>query len=457
MKTLKEHLQALLDTRESKREEMKKLTEKTIEENRTMDGAEAEQFEKLRGEIKKLDDEITRLKEVQEMDAKTAAPVEAETKAAPQSTVPYSGSIAAQPKEKLEPGIGFARAARCLALGFLEHRNPAEIAAERYGQNSSIAKTATHLTTKAVDPARTYNQTWAGALVRDANVQAFLEYLRPRTLVGQFGQNGIPGMRRVPFRSEIIVQTRAPYAWWTAEGAQKNVTDAGFSKTRLEAHKIASITVATMEMVRDSDPSIDELLRDELARAVIEQMDSTFLDPAANATSFRPASLLNGITATDAGGGVDADSVRSDVGLIMNKFIANRNQLGGAVFIMGSKLAYALAMMFTLGNREFPNVEISGGKLAGIPVIVSDYVPDGIVALVYAPGILYADGEVELAMSTEASLKMVNVSSEQAEFTSLWQNNLVAFRAEKRVTWMRGRNTFVEYLTGVKWGDPATP
>lgn len=451
MKTIQEHLAALKDAREEKHEEMKKLTQKTIDENRTMDGAEAEAFEKLRVEIKKIDDELERLSCLDAMDKKTAAPVTDSVADGAKSVM--SASVPAQPKEKLEPGIGFARAARCLALGFLEHRNPAEIAAERYGENSSVTKTATHLMTKAIEPARTYNSVWAGALVADNNVQAFLEYLRPRTLVGQFGQNGIPALRRVPFRSDIIVQTRAPYAWWTAEGAQKNVTDAGFSKARLEAHKIASITVATMEMVRDSDPSIDELLRDELARAVIEQMDSTFLDPASTATSFRPASLLNGITETAAGGGTDADAVRADIALIMNKFIANKNQLGGAVFIMGSKLAYALAMMFTLGNREFPNVEISGGKLAGIPVIVSDYVPDGVVALVYAPGILYADGEVELAMSTEASLKMVNVSSEQAELTSLWQHNLVAFRAEKRVTWLRGRNTFVEYLTGVAWGS----
>lgn len=453
MKTIQEHLAALKDAREEKHEEMKKLTQKTIDENRTMDGAEAEAFEKLRVEIKKIDDELERLSALDAMDKKSAAPV---TDSVPESVkAAMSASVPAQPREKLEPGIGFARAAKCLALGFLEHRNPVEIAVERYGESNPITKTARKLTTKAaVVPASTTNSEWAGALVHDANVAGFLEYLRPRTLVGQFGQNGIPDLRRVPFRAPIIVQTQKTNANWSGQGKQKIVTQAGWSQVKLEPHKIASISVATMELVRDSDPGVDTLLRDDLARAVIERMDISFLRPDLTPETYRPGSILNGVAETAASGGTDADAVRQDIGLIVNKFLAANNNLSGAVFIMGSKLAYALAMMFTLGNREFPNIELSGGKLAGIPTIVSDYVPDGIVALVSAPDILYADnGDVELAMSTEASLRMSDSSEANAEMVSMWQNNLVAFRAEKRVSWMRSPRECVEYLTGVAWGS----
>ena len=452
MKTIQEHLAALKDAREEKHAELKKISEKAMEENRTMDGAEAEAFEKLRAEIKKIDAEVERLGVLESMDVKTAKPVTNDVSAEKTMTM---AAVPAQPKEKMEPGIGFARAAKCLALGFLEHRNPVEIAAERYGDGSSITKTARFLATKAAVPAATTTDPeWAGALVHDRNVAGFLEYLRPRTLVGQFGQNGIPALRQVPFRAPLIVQTQKANANWSGEGKQKIVVKAGWRQVKVEPHKIAAITVATMELVRDSDPSVDTLLRDELARAVIERMDIAFLRPDLTPETYRPGSILNGIAETPASGGTDADAVRNDIGLIVNKFLAANNQLGGAVFLMGSKLAYALAMMFTLGNREFPNIEISGGKLAGIPTIVSDYVPDGIVALVSAPDILYADdGGVELAMSTEASLKMVENSGEAAEMVSMWQNNLVAFRAEKRVSWMRSPRQCVEYLTGVAWGQ----
>ena len=454
MKTIQEHLAALKDAREEKHAELKKISEKAMEENRTMDGAEAEAFEKLRAEIKKIDAEVERLGVLESMDAKTAKPVTNDV-SAEKTMATAVAAVHAQPKEKLEPGIGFARAARCLALGFMEHRNPVEIAAERYGDSNPITKTTRILTTKAAVPAAsTTDPEWAGALVHDRNVAGFLEYLRPRTLVGQFGQNGIPALRQVPFRAPLIVQTQKADAQWSGEGKQKIVVKAGWSEVKLEPRKIAAITVATMELVRDSDPSVDALLRDELARSVIERMDISFLRPDLTPETYRPGSILNGITETPASGGTDADAVRSDIGLIVNKFLAANNQLSGAVLLMGSKLAYALAMMFTLGNREFPNIEISGGKLAGIPTIVSDYVPDGIVALVSAPDILYADdGGVELAMSTEASLKMVSIPGEAAEMVSMWQNNLVAFRAEKRVSWMRSPRQCVEYLTGVAWGQ----
>ena len=35
----------------------------------------------------------------------------------------------------------------------------------------------------------------------------FLEFLRPQTMLGKFGTNGIPGLREIPFRVGIIGQT----------------------------------------------------------------------------------------------------------------------------------------------------------------------------------------------------------------------------------------------------------
>jgi hypothetical protein len=122
-------------------------------------------------------------------------------------------------------------------------------------------------------------------------------------------------------------------------------------------------------------------------------------------------------------------------------------------------------MLNPLGQPEFPGIGMNGGVLFGLPVIVSEYVTtdsDGaIVALVNASDIYLADdGDVNVDMSTEASLQMDNAPSHNsttptaAQLVSLWQTNSVGFRAERTVNWARRRASAVAYLTGVNWGAP---
>lgn len=79
------------------------------------------------------------------------------------------------------------------------------------------------------------------------------------------------------------------------------------------------------------------------------------------------------------------------------------------------------------------------------------------MALVNASDIYLGDeGGVDLSMSTEASLQMDNApdnpTTASTVLVSLWQRNLVGFRAERAINWARRRTSAVAYLTGVNWG-----
>ncbi|MNP44953.1 Phage capsid family protein [compost metagenome] len=129
---------------------------------------------------------------------------------------------------------------------------------------------------------------------------------------------------------------------------------------------------------------------------------------------------------------------------------------------MSSVTALALSMMVNpLGQSEFPGITMNGGTFQGLPVITSQYLPadssGGIVALINASDIYVADeGGIDLSMSTEASLQMDNEpdnpSTASTVMVSLWQRNLVGFRAERTINWARRRTSAVSYLTGVSWG-----
>jgi len=142
-------------------------------------------------------------------------------------------------------------------------------------------------------------------------------------------------------------------------------------------------------------------------------------------------------------------------------FIAANNAPDTGVWIMPATTALALSLMQNpLGQSEFPGIGMTGGTFFGLPVIVSQYVPSGTVALVNAGDIYLADeGGIAVDMSREASLEMADNPSHDSttptaatDLVSLWQTNSVGFRAERTINWARRRPSAVAHLSGVAWG-----
>ena len=462
-----EQIKALEDKRKALTEERTTIQTKAVDEGRTKDGAEQERFAEITAEVAAIDKELGDLKVMEKDLIASAKPVKGQNDAeaaASRGTVPVS----VKNTHKLDKGIAFARAAKCLALGHLEHRDAIQIAKSLFGENESIVLATQQLVTKAAVPAATTtNQPWAGALVgEETSVFAdFVEYLRPQTILGRFGQAGVPGLRRVPFRVPLIGQTTGGAGYWVGEGQAKPLTQFDFNRTTLEPLKVANIAVATMEVIRDSSPSADVIIRDQLAAALRERLDIDFIDPAKAAVAgVSPASILNGVAGI-VSSGTDADAVRADIKALFSAFIAANNAPTSGVWIMPATTALALSLMQNpLGQAEFPGISMTGGMLFGLPVIVSEYVPTdssgAIVALVNASDIYLGDeGGIDLSMSTEASLQMDNApdnpTTASTVMVSLWQRNLVGFRAERAINWARRRPTAVAYLTGVNWGAGA--
>lgn len=464
MKTLSEQIAEFEATRVSKSADMSAIMDKSAEDGSTLDAEQSEQFDTLEAEVGAIDKHLARLKGMQKSQAQSAKPVTADAGARTMD-IGTGLQVRAKNTQKLEPGMAFARAAKCLALGHLEHRNATDIAKALYDGQEGIITATERLVTKAAVAAGTTTQaTWAAPLVgEETSVFAdFVEFLRPQTILGRFGTNGIPSLRNVPFRTALIGQTSGGDGYWVGEGNAKPLTKMDFSRTTIEPLKVANIAVATMELIRDSNPAADGLIRDTLAAALRERLDIDFISPSKAAVAgISPASILNGISAIPSSGD-DADAVRADVRALFNQFIAANNAPTSGVWLMSSVTALALSMMVNpLGQSEFPGITMNGGVFQGLPVITSQYLPadssGGIVALVNASDIYLADeGGIDLSMSTEASLQMDNApdnpSTASTIMVSLWQRNLVGFRAERTINFARRRASAASYLSGVSWG-----
>lgn len=469
MKTIAEQIEELEGGRISRATEMEAIMRKSGEDGLTLDIEQSERFDSLRDEVGQIDKDLERLRILQKMQASTAKPVSEEPGAKRIQTLDMKDGLQVRAKntQKLEPGIAFARVAKALAIGHVNHLNAIDVAKSMYDGQENIIGAVQRAVIKAAVPAgTTSHSTWAGPLVGDeSSVFAdFVEFLRPLTILGRFGQGTVPSLRRVPFRTRLIGQTSGGAGYWVGEGQAKPLTKFDFAGKTLEPLKVANIAVITKELLRDSSPAADVIIRDQLAAALSERQDLDFIDPAKAASAgISPASILNGIVGIPSSG-IDADAVRADVKAVFSAFIAANNAPTSGVWVMDAITALSLSLMKNaLGQSEFPGITMNGGIFEGLPAIVSQYVPrdsgGGIVALVNAGDIYIADdGGVDISMSTEASLQMDNAPTNNSttptatQLVSLWQTNSVGFLAERTVNWDRRRDSAAAYLTDVNWG-----
>jgi hypothetical protein len=455
------------------------IMEKAADEGATLDAEQKETFDGNEADLKEIDEHLGRLKTMEAVAKAKAVPAEGGN-AADAGTSRGGERIQVKSQPKLEPGIELARMVKCYGMAKGSMDSAVTIARARYGENSNafgVLKSQMERGFMSIEKAEvpagsTVSGSWAEDLVGDETsaFADFVEFLRPQTILGKFGTNGVPSLRTVPFRVALVSQTAGGDGYWVGEGKAKPLTSFDFSRTTLTPLKVANIAVLTDEVIRDSSPSAERIVRDALADALRARLDIDFINPSKTADAgVSPASITNGAETIVATGTGDADDIRLDVRSLFQKFIDADNPPSSGVWIMSSGSALALSMMTNaLGQPEFTGIGMAGGMFQGLPVITSEHVPSGIVAIVNASDIYLADeGGIRSDMSREASVEMLDsnltgdsigvVPGTAASTVSLWQTNSVGFLAERSINWARRRTSAVAYLTSVAWGGAVNP
>jgi HK97 family phage major capsid protein/HK97 family phage prohead protease len=464
-----EQIEGFRATMATKVSRMATIMTASNESGETMDAAQAEEYDTLTAEVDALQSQLKRAENLERVQALTATPVQ-RTVAAPASASDAlvvddqrTGRIepVVRSIERIDPSLHVARLAKCIVLGRMSRgeTKASEFATQMYPNDGVLVE----MIKATVAAGTVQDPTWAGALVGPAGLAfaAFLEFLRPTTIIGQFGVNGVPNLTQVPFRTPLGAQTSGGQGYWVGEGHAKPLTKFDFTRTQLAELKVANIAVATKELIRQSSPSADIYIRDGLVAALRERLDIDFINPAKAAVAgVSPASITNGVTGIPSSG-TDAAAVRTDIAAMFEAYRAGNNPLSGGVWIMPTALALQLSMMVTItGSPEFPGITPKGGTLFGFPVIASDYVPADTVVLVNAPLVYLADeGGFSVAMSEEASLEMSDaptgvsgpVPVAPTAMVSMFQTNSVAILAERTINWEKARPNAAVVLTGVQW------
>lgn len=448
-KTVAEQISAFEAKRAASAARMTEIMEKAADEGSTLDQAEQEEYDALQQEIDGLDAHITRLKTLEKVNLAKAIPVDqakdvdtaSKTRGAERITV----------TRNLPPATAFTRYVIALARAKGNLMQAYEIS-KQWQDTPEVAE----VLKTAVAAGTTTDSAWAGPLVAyQVMASEFIELLRPATIIGR-----IPGLRRVPFNIQMPKALTGTTVNWVGEGAPKPLSKMTFGTETLRWAKAAGIVVMTDELVRFSNPSAESIVRADLIAEMAKFLDDQFLDPQKGETAnVSPASITNGVTPVQASGS-DAAAVRADVMDVFSTFLAANLGIGGAVWVMSSTLALGISMiMNNLGQQEFPglNIGTNGGTFMGLPAVLSENISSGMLVLIKAPEILLADdGGVTIDVSREASLQMNdapdNPATASTVLMSLWQNNMVALRAERFINWKKRRSTAVGYIANAGYG-----
>jgi HK97 family phage major capsid protein len=345
----------------------------------------------------------------------------------------------------LQKGTTFARMAIARALAHGDPSTVHALAASRWGANSAVAD----LLLKSAVGGGTTTSLSELAGTRQAVVE-FLEVVRPMTILGK-----LAGLRRVPVNTPYVALSTGATAYWTAQGRATPVSATAFDRETMTSLKIAALVVLAKELLESADPMAEDLIRRDLARAVAELSDRSFIDADNGGIAGEmPASVTNAAATIAA-----TTDFADDLAAALDAFAGD---LETAAWVMSPKLAAKLGLRAG-GRGAAADLGARGGSLAGLPAIVSAACQpssDGYsITLLDAGSICTVDEGAELALSRQATVEMDSAptgdtttpAASTTAMVSLFQTDSVGLIVTRRMNWKLARAGSVVCITGASY------
>jgi len=329
-------------------------------------------------------------------------------------------------------GLTFVRMAIALGLSKGREEPAANIARNRWGECSPVAKVlgagAAHVfelvAKAAVEGGTTASGNWAAEIVSaESAATEFFSVVRQRSLIGK-----IEGLRRIPLRTRLVTAATGFAAAWIGEGQAVPLSKASYDEATLPPRKLSSLCVVSNELLQSADPAAELMIRNDLVNACVDALNQSFIDPAnAGTADLEPASITNGVTDIPATG----DGL-TDIRNLIDVFPGDLER----AILIGSPSSFAALH----DPNVLPSLGVRGGEAIGIPAIASTAAGDTIT-LLDPDGIALGEAEMALKVSTQGTIEMSDAPTQDGTTptpvnqVSLWQSDSTALMAEKVINW----------------------
>ena len=416
--------------------------------------AERAEFDELDGALVTIDDEIRELN----FHARNASGAR-EVRGATQNQASQSRSRTAptsfgQPDDAFA-GQSFVRRCIAQALAGLNHSSKEHIAEQRWGKSHPQL---VEWIKADVTGGGSGSGEWGAELVSADNrfTGDFITYLYSQTVF-----DSLP-LRSVPAHVTIKGQDGVATANWVGESKPIPASAQDYSSVSLTPLKVAALSVVSNELLRDSSPSAEMLVRDALVEASAQKIDTHFFSTTAASNGVSPAGILNGVTIGSSGGATEAELIGDIVGLT-RPFITAKYRLANLVWVTNPLIAMQISLMRNaLGQNAFPSMSAEGGTLEGRRVYQGHNVGTGDLILMSPMDIWkIGNGGVTVEVSREASIEQDDTPTGASDsptgvstkVVSMFQSESTAFKVVRSINWQKRRTGAVQYIGNATYGD----
>ncbi len=274
-------------------------------------------------------------------------------------------------------------------------------------------------------------KTAVGAMVGTNDPYGFNEAV-PLALIVDELRDLLATFARVPFRTQTPEENQAAATGgWVGEGLPAINYKGTLKTTTVDYAKAIVMTVISRELAKHGKATEATMLR-ILRNLVSRHLATQLFDPTASATAAHPASLTYGANSTTSTGSSSAQIVTDVTGMPAKL----QTVCADCRWVMRPQTFYRVASAFGAVG-----LTVTRDNLIGAPVTLLSGMPREIVFLDSA-GILYAsDDEMDLSITTEASIEMSDaptmngITGGGAAAVSLYQCNLVGLKVEAAMSW----------------------
>lgn len=443
---LQEQLRQFRQKRNEADERQKSLMETAGDEGRTLDADETSEYDGLETEIKHIDQHVKRLEKM----------VERETPSTDPDNKKPGGPTIIVRKTDVEDqfkGQAFVRRVICRTLAQLGgyEETASQIAEKRYGKTNPQLVRVIKAGVAGGSATGAGSDSWGAELVdADARYMGdFIEFLAGMTVYDR-----LP-LREVPANIRIKGQDGIGTGFWVGESKAIPASAMDFSAVDLDPLKVAALTVVSKELLRDSSPAAEALVRDALGEASAQRIDTTFLSTDAAVAGVSPAGILNGV-AGKTSSGIDSAGVRDDIAAMYGDFLTAKNA-SGLQLVSTPSLAKAISLQTNaLGQTEFEGLGADGGTLLGDPLVTGDNV-GATHFILLKPSDIWRIGDtgVEVSLSMDATIEQDDAPTGDAEaptaasanLVSMFQTENVAFKVVRSINFAKRRAHAAQFVS----------
>jgi HK97 family phage major capsid protein len=416
--------------------------------NGTFTKEQQTEYDEHKAEIKKLDAQIERHKEMEKLRVETATPIkEQEAIAEPGEGGPSDVKVVSDSKP-LTKGFVLGAAALCAGKAMQDgFRGSMAWASKKYGANHPVVKTLQA------------GSTPGSVLVPTDYSSEIIELLRDQTTIRGLATRHI-GMPNGNIT--IPRHTGGTNAGYVGELVARDVTDINLDDIDLKAKKLMSVTSLSSEMLDDNAYGAEAFVRDDLVEGMAQKEDEQLIRGAKSATE--PTSvkeIADDGSRTEAASDISALSgaalvqeIGDQLGVLELNLMEANVPCDDAIWLMAPRTWNFLKRLRDAnGNKVYP--EMAQMELDGYPFRVSNKIPKNLGGgtneseLYFLSPRQFIFGDV-----MDVELLATNVGSYQdgGNLKSTFANDSIAIRALARSDFAVRHPEGVYYLSGVKWG-----